>query len=97
MGARWSPSRLVPAPVNTHDSGGRRSPPGPTRRPVMCPGTLPVTGRSQPAPATTSDRTYLRAPVLVTRGQGHRARVGMAAGVDVAKPAHVAGDAVIAP
>jgi hypothetical protein len=30
----------------------------------MCPGTLPITVRSRPAPATTSDRTYLRAPVL---------------------------------
>src|SRR3954452_4354566 len=30
----------------------------------MCPVTLPITVRSQPAPATTSDRTYLRAPVL---------------------------------
>src|SRR4051812_31576893 len=28
------------------------------------PGTPPVTPRRQPAPATTSDRTHLRAPVL---------------------------------
>src|SRR3954465_9027388 len=56
--------RLVPALAITCDSGGRRSPPGTTRRPVMCPGTLAVTVRSQPAPATTSDRTYLREPVL---------------------------------
>src|SRR3954453_4743267 len=36
-----------------------------------------ITGRRQPAPATTSDRTYLREPVLVQRRRrGARAPVG---------------------
>src|SRR3954462_4846346 len=50
----------------------------------MCPGTLPVTVRRQPAPATTSDRTYLRSPVLADRerrARGDRAaRLGDAGG-----------------
>src|SRR3954466_9653390 len=49
----------------------------------MCPGTLPVTARRQPAPATTSDRTNLRAPVLV-RGQEADAEGGAAVDVGAA-------------
>ena len=57
--------REVPASGTTDGSGGRRSPPGATRRAASCAGAhFRLAVRRHPAPATTGDRPCSRRPVL---------------------------------